>query len=100
MEIMEIGVPHWEEKNRRNSRKVMQVHVIINTDETVEVYCPDKLGYAGVQEGNNFYNSLAEAPECIQQQVAMLRMMEPKAFVAEVGVRVSDNTFWIEVMGE
>ena len=54
MEIMEIGVPHWEEKNRRNNRKVMQVHVIINIDETVEVYCPDKLGYAGIQEGNNF----------------------------------------------
>lgn len=100
MEIMEIGVPHWEEKTRRFTRKVMQVYVMINTDDTVEVYCPDKLGYAGVQEGNNFYNSLSEAPECIQQQVAMLRMMEPKVFVAEVGVRVNDNAFWIEVMGE
>lgn len=100
MEIMEIGVPHWEEKTRRFTRKVMQVYVMINTDDTVEVYCPDKLGYAGIQEGNNFYNSLVEAPECIQQQVAMLRMMEPKTFVAEVGVRVNDNSFWVEVMGE
>jgi len=100
MEIMEIGVPHWEEKARRFTRKVMQVYVFINPDETVELYCPDTLGYAGIQHGNNFYNALVEAPECIQQQVAMLRMMEIKTFVAEVGVRVSDNSFWIEVMGE
>jgi hypothetical protein len=99
-QIIQAGVPAWEEKMRRESRKVMQVYVCVNTDDTVEVYCPDKLGYAGIQEGNNFYQSIDDAPLSIQQQVAMLRMMEMKTFVPEVGVRTSENGYWVEVMGE
>lgn len=99
-EIMEMGLEHWEERKRRAQRKVMQVYVHVNPDETVELYCPDHMGYAGIQHGNNFYETLADAPTCIQQQVAMLRMMELKTFVPEVGIRVSESSCWVEVMGE
>ena len=98
--IVQSGIPAWEEKVRRESRKVMQVYVHLNTDDTVEVFCPDKLGYAGIQEGNNFFQSLDDTPVAIRQQIAMLRMMEAKVFVPEVGVRVTDTGYWIEVMGE
>jgi hypothetical protein len=98
--IVQSGVPAWEEKMRRESRKVMQVYVHLNTDDTVEVFCPDKLGYAGIQAGNNFFQSLDDTPVAIRQQIAMLRMMEAKVFVPEVGVRVTDTGYWIEVMSE
>jgi hypothetical protein len=98
--IMENGVEAWEEYRRRRERRIMQVHVLINPDDSVEVYCPDLLGYGGIQQGNNNYNSLEEIPVCIQQQVAMLRMMEDKAFIPEIGNKINSNQYWIEVMPE
>lgn len=98
--IMDHGLELWDEYRRRRERRIMQVHVLINPDESVEVYCPDLLGYGGIQQGNNNYNSLGEAPLCVQQQVAMLRMVEDKGFIPEVGSKINAAQFWIEVMPE
>jgi hypothetical protein len=99
-QVMEQGLPAWEEASRRSKRQVMNVHVFINPDESIEIFCDDKLGYEGINQGVNTYNTLAEAPKCIQQQVAMLRMMEDKAFVPEVGTKVNDTNYWVEVHPE
>jgi hypothetical protein len=98
--IMDHGLELWDEYRRRRERRIMQVHVLINPDNSVEVYCPDLLGYGGIQQGNNNYNSLEEAPICVQQQVAMLRMVDDKGFIPEVGSKVTANQYWVEVMPE
>ena len=99
-QIMDQGLAAWEEANRRVNRKVMQVHVFINPDESIEVYCHDKMGYMGINQGVTAFNSLADTPTCIQQHVAMLRMMDDKAFVPEVGTKVDASNYWVEVFPE
>lgn len=99
-QVMEQGLAAWEEAQRRSNRKVMNVHLFINPDESVEIFCQDKMGYMGINQGVTTFTSLAETPECIQQHVAMLRMMEDKAFVPEVGTKVNASNYWIEVHSE
>lgn len=98
--VMEQGIPAWEEAKRRKDRKVANVHVFVNPDESVEIYCASKEGYRGLVSGVTNFNSLAESPTFIQEQVAMLRMMEDTAFVPEVGTKVDANNYWIEVSPE
>lgn len=99
-QVMERGLPAWVECRRRVERSVMNVHVFINPDESVEVYCHDKLGFAGINQGVTAFNSLTDTPTSIQQHVAMLRMMEDKAFVPEVGTKIDANNYWVEVFPE
>jgi len=99
-QVMEQGIPAWEEVKRLKNRKAMNVHVFINPDESVEIYCQDKTGFGGINQGVTAFNSLAESPNCIQQQVAMLRMMDDNAFVPEVGTKVDANNYWVEVFPE
>jgi len=99
-QVMEQGIPAWEEVERLKNRKAMNVHVFINPDESVEIYCQDKKGFGGINQGVTAFNSLAESPNCIQQQVAMLRMMDDNAFVPEVGTKVDANNYWVEVFPE
>lgn len=98
--IMEQGIDAWEEAKRRSERKVMQVHVFMNPDESVEVFCDDNLGYGGINHGVTVFNSLTEAPVNIQQSIAMLRMLEDKTHVPEVGVKVDERNYWVEVFPE
>ena len=99
-QIMEKGLPAWQEYKRRKERSVMTVHVFINPDESVEVYCSDKLGFAGINQGTTPFSSLADTPTSIQQHVAMLRMMDNKAFIPEVGTKIDANNYWVEVFPE
>ena len=98
--IMDHGLELWDEYRRRRERRIMQVHVLINPDESVEVYCSDKLGFAGINQGTAPFNSLADTPTSIQQHVAMLRMMEDRAFIPEVGTKIDANNYWVEVFPE
>lgn len=99
-QMMEKGLPAWVEYKRRVERSVMNVHVFINPDESVEVYCTDKLGFAGINQGTTPFSSLADAPTSIQQHVAMLRMMDDKTFIPEVGTKIDANNYWVEVFPE
>jgi hypothetical protein len=98
--LMNKGLPAWEEFTRRTSRSVMRVHVFFNPDESVEIFCADKVGYQGINQGTSAYMSINEAPLCIQHHIAMLRMMEDKAFIPEVGTKVDNNNYWVEVFPE
>jgi hypothetical protein len=98
--VMEQGLAAWEEATRRSNRQIMNVHVFINPDESVEIYCHDKMGYGGINQGVTPFNSLADTPTSIQQHVAMLRMMDNKAFIPEVGTKIDANNYWVEVFPE
>jgi hypothetical protein len=98
--LMEQGVALWEEAKRRQDRKVMQVHIFVNPDESIELFCDDKLGYGGINQGVTVYNSIDEAPMNIQQSLAMLKMLEEKTFVPEVGTKVNETNYWVEIHPE
>lgn len=99
-ELMDRGLAAWEEAMRRENRKVMTVHVSIYPDESVEVFCEDKVGYQDIKYGAERFDSMDQAPQCIQQAVAMLRMMDDKSFVPEVGTKINAHTYWVEVHPE
>lgn len=98
--IMEQGLAAWEEAQRRAERKVMQVHLFINPDESIEIFCEDKMGYAGINQGVATFDKIEDTPTCVQQHVAMLRMMEDKAFVPEVGTKINATNYWVEIHPE
>jgi hypothetical protein len=95
--IMAEGVPAYEEHQRRRNRAVMRVHVMFNPDNSLEIFCDDKMGYGGISEGTTTYTTLDEAPLSIRQQIAMLRMTEPGTFVPEVGHKIDPTTYWVEI---
>lgn len=99
-DLMENGVPAYLEMERRNKRQIMRVHVFFNPDETVEIFCPDKMGYANIIHGTTAYASIAEAPMSVQHGVAMLRMLDAGGFIPEVGHKVDDKNYWVEVFPE
>ena len=75
----------FEEHTRRRTKKD-STHIFINPDDSV---------HATFKENTSTYQTLEEMPEHMQQQVAMLRMVESETFIAEVGMKVSANTYWI-----
>lgn len=88
--IVTEGVPMYEEHRRRQSVKVSgsACNVFVNPDESVQV--TDNIA-------SELYQSMLEAPEYIQQQVAMLRLVEENTYIPEVGMKLSENTYWIYV---
>lgn len=92
--VAEEGVEQYAEWNRRKSKPFSDVHVFLNPDESVMV---SVLSESAIDLGTTTYERFEEAPPAIQQQVAMLRLMEPNTFVPEVGMRVTDREFWVEL---
>jgi hypothetical protein len=83
--IVAEGMPMFEEHTRRRTKKD-STHIFINPDDSV---------HATFKENTSTYQTLEEMPEDMQQQVAMLRMVEADTFIAEVGMKMSANTYWI-----
>jgi hypothetical protein len=68
------------------------VHVFFNPDDTVTV-TPQKNTDAIASE----YPSIDVAPYELSSRVGMLRMMEVDAYVPQVGVKLNDRTFWVDM---
>jgi hypothetical protein len=95
---MEEGVPKYDEHCRRKDRKFGGVHVMINPDDSLEVYCTKKVESLGVDECTAVtYASMSEAPEIVQQHIALLRMSDNSTFVPEIGTRVNERIYWLEL---
>ena len=84
--IVTEGMPMFTEHMRRKNESRKATHVFINPDESTQVTFGDF---------NYTYQSMGEMPENMQQQVAMLRMVEADTFIPEVGMKMSANTYWI-----
>ena len=86
--IITDGVPMYEEQKRRQAVKIHgnACNVFVNPDESVQVTNKDV---------SELYQSMLEAPEHIQQQVAMLRLVETDTYIPEVGMKLGENTYWI-----
>ena len=91
--IITEGVPMHRETVRRRGIDVhtASLHVFVNPDESIQV------------TGNltsDLYQSMQESPEYIQQQVAMLQLVEADTYIPEVGMKLSTNTYWIYINTE
>ena len=84
--IASEGMPMFTEHMRRKSGTHKPTHIFINPDDSVQ---------ATYGESTNIHQSIEELPEAVQQQVAMLRMVEANTYIAEVGMKISANTYWI-----
>jgi hypothetical protein len=84
--IVSEGMPMFTEHMRRKNESRKTTHIFINPDDSVQ---------ATFKEVTTTYQILEEMPEDMQQQVAMLRMVEADTFIAEVGMKMSTNTYWI-----
>jgi hypothetical protein len=84
--IVTEGMPMFTEHMRRKNESRKTTHIFINPDDSIQ---------ASYGDITNTYQTLEGMPEHMQQQVAMLRMVESDTFIAEVGMKVSANTYWI-----
>jgi hypothetical protein len=84
--IVTEGVPMFEEHMRRKNESRKTTHVYLNPDDSVQI---------AHGQFTHIYQSMDEMPEVMQQQVAMLRMVDPDTFIPEVGMKMSVNTYWI-----
>jgi len=88
------GLELYAEAQRRSAVPACNVHVFFQPDGAVLVSTPK-----GVMYPNNElqFDSIEQAPEEIQQQVAMLRMCERGQYIPEVGRMNSGKDFWVHV---
>ena len=88
--IITDGIPMYEEQKRRQAVRVHgnACNVFVNPDESVQVTS---------NEVSEIYQSMLEAPEYVQQQVAMLRLVESDTYIPEVGMKLGENTYWVYI---
>lgn len=84
--IVTEGMPMFTEHMRRKNESRFTTHVYINPDDSVNAARDQKVFT---------YQTLEEMPEDMQQQVAMLRIVEADTYIPEVGMKMSTNTYWI-----
>lgn len=89
MKLMDNAIPAFQEMQRVKTREVMHLHVLINPDGSVNL--------SGAENVLATADSIDNVHKNVQEHVAMLRMMDNKAFVPEVGMKVDNNQYWVEV---
>jgi hypothetical protein len=88
------GIELYSEAKRRKAIVSVPMYVYIQPDDSVMAAVENK---GDMEQGAWTYQTMEEAPQCVQQQVAMLRMCTQGEHIPEVGRKVSDNRFWIHV---
>ena len=89
-ELSRRGVDLYEEGVRRKDQWRYSLHVYVQPDQSVIVS----------SDNNSIewtFPSMEQAPPVVQQQVAMLKMIEPNTYVPGVGRMVDPKMYWIHV---
>jgi hypothetical protein len=92
--MMTEGFEHIEHAMRMKDAEFPRVHVYLAPDDTVNVAVLSPK--SGLEVGVMSYESLAASPTLIQQHVGMLKIMDDRSHVPDVGYKASANEFWIE----
>ena len=87
--LMDDAVPAYQEMKRVKERSTIRVHILINPDGSVSVSDWDDKTVS--------VESMEKTHKNVQEQVAILRMMDAGAFVPEVGMKVNENQYWVDV---
>jgi hypothetical protein len=91
--LYESALPAYLDYQSREGKKFANTHAFINPDESVFI------SNVGIESGRTvakLFNSIDEMPMNVQQNLAMLRMMENDVLVADVGHKISEREFWVE----
>jgi hypothetical protein len=88
------GIEICKDVKHRKDVRQDSLHVYIQPDGSVTATSSDP---KHMEAGAWTYASMEQAPQCVQQQIAMLRMCDERLYVPEVGRKVKDNRFWIHV---
>lgn len=96
-EIATEGLQLYNEGKERQAIKTDTLHVFIQPDESLLVTRAATNDKFKKSAGTWTIEGMQAAPECIQQQIAMLRLTPTKQYVAQVGRMVDERTFWIHV---
>ena len=91
--LYESALPEYLDYQGREGKKFANTHAFINPDESVFI------SSVGIDSGRTvakLFNSIDEMPMNVQQNLAMLRMMENDVLVADVGHKISEREFWVE----
>jgi hypothetical protein len=96
--IIDEGLALYEESKYVESRKDKDlVHLFFNPDDSINLWFDarsDKTtGLA------SHYASFDDLPEQVATRAAMLKISEIKTFIPDVGIRVDDRSFWVDVGG-
>jgi hypothetical protein len=98
--VASSGIELYEESKRRREAQAVIMLVYTQPDNSVIVTTSSEVDESKMPAGSWTYTSLEEAPPCVQQQVAMLRMCESQVYIPEVGRKVKDTAFWVQVNPE
>ena len=94
-DIYEKGLPAYLEFKRREQLIPPTMHIYINPDESVIVTIAK-----GDNKGSQTITNITECSAQVQQNIAMLKIMEDNNYVPEVGKRITDKEFWVEGIPE
>lgn len=96
--VLDEGLALYEEGVYAENRKDRDfVHLFFNPDDSISVWFDlnsDKVAGLSVH-----YKSFDDLPEQVATRVAMLKMSEVEKLVPDVGVRVNDRSFWVDMGG-
>jgi hypothetical protein len=90
-ELVKTAIPQFEEMKRRKAMEEPNYNIHLNPDDSVVVTI-----MRGEDKGSSVKESLDACPMFIQQALGMLRMMDDRSRIPEVGTKVSSKEFWIE----
>jgi hypothetical protein len=90
-EMAKTAIPLYNENKRIKALEKPRCHILVNPDDSVVVTLVH-----GENRGSQTLESLEACPLFIQQAVGMLKMVDDRQRVPEVGTRIGINQFWIE----
>lgn len=96
--VYDEAIPAFLEGKEQSNNKFAGVHVTFNPDESVIVTCMREHEEHNITKGSMIHESLEACPAFIQEQVAMLRLIENQTHLPNVGTKVDDKTFWIDTI--
>lgn len=95
--LAEEGIEAQAEMRRRKARIFNQSMLFLNPDDTVTLVPVAKLHDKNSSGAATLFPSINALPELVQQNLGILRMVDKNTAVPEVGMRVDDRQFWIDV---
>lgn len=96
--VIDEGLALYEESKYVESRKDKDlVHLFFNPDDSVSLWFDT---HSDKTTGlSSHYKSFDDLPEQVATRAAMLKISEVKTFIPDVGIRVDDRSFWVDVGG-
>lgn len=92
--VYETALPSYIESMERTKKNYSDMcHVYFNPDESLFI---SRVGIDAGKTVAKLYESIEDAPKVIQDNVAMLRMVEADVFVPLVGYKSNDKAYWVE----